>query len=131
MREKYIKSADADYQKFEVLRSNRTKRYHYGEFLVEGVRSLKEAKTCGWEIKSLIYPDAPLSASTTVTRFLPGQAIEPISFAFFGVAPLTQFAVSPDLPAGLRLSQQNVIEGTPTGTFDETTFTVTARSATA
>lgn len=77
------------------------------------------------------YPDAPLSASTTVTRFLPGQAIEPISFAFFGVAPLTQFAVSPDLPAGLRLSQQNVIEGTPTGTFDETTFTVTARSATA
>ena len=61
MREKYIKSADADYQKFEVLRSNRTKRYHYGEFLVEGVRSLKEAKTCGWEIKSLIYPDAPLS----------------------------------------------------------------------
>lgn len=61
MREKYIKSADADYQKFEVLRSNRTKRYHYGEFLVEGVRSLKEAKTCGWEIKSLIYPDAQLS----------------------------------------------------------------------
>lgn len=61
MREIYIKSDNADYQKFEVLKSNRNKRYRYNEFLVEGVRSLKEAAACGWEIRSLIYPDAPLS----------------------------------------------------------------------
>ena len=61
MKEKYIRAADADFQHFEVLRSNRNKRYHAGEFLVEGVRSLKEAKACGWEIRSLIYPDAKLS----------------------------------------------------------------------
>ena len=61
MREIFIKSKNADYQKFEVLRSNRNKRYRYREFLVEGVRSLKEAAACGWRINSLIYPDAPLS----------------------------------------------------------------------
>lgn len=44
-----------------MLKTNRNKRYRYGEFLVEGVRSLKEALACGWEIRSLIYPDAPLS----------------------------------------------------------------------
>ncbi|MCI8387524.1 MAG: RNA methyltransferase [Clostridiales bacterium] len=61
MREIFIKSKNADYQRFEVLRSNRNKRYRYGEFLVEGVRSLKEAAACNWEIHSLIYPDAQLS----------------------------------------------------------------------
>jgi TrmH family RNA methyltransferase len=61
MREIIINSKNADYQKFEVLKSNRNKRYRYNEFLVEGVRSLKEAAACGWEIHSLIYPDAPLS----------------------------------------------------------------------
>lgn len=31
------------YQRFEVLKTNRNKRYRYNEFLVEGVRSLNEA----------------------------------------------------------------------------------------
>ena len=61
MREVYIGAKNAVYQKFEVLKTNRNKRYRYGEFLVEGVRSLKEALACGWEIRSLIYPDAALS----------------------------------------------------------------------
>ena len=32
-----IFSKNATYQKFEVLKSNRNKRYKYAEFLVEGV----------------------------------------------------------------------------------------------
>ena len=38
-----IYTKNAAYQKFEVLKTNRNKRYRYNEFLVEGVRSLKEA----------------------------------------------------------------------------------------
>lgn len=37
MREVYIGTKNAVYQKFEVLKTNRNKRYRYGEFLVEGV----------------------------------------------------------------------------------------------
>ena len=57
-----IRTKDASYQKLEVLSANRTKRSRYGEFLVEGVRSLKEARRGGWEFSSLIYAaNAPLS----------------------------------------------------------------------
>ena len=50
-----------DYQRFEVLKTNRNKRYRYNEFLVEGVRSLNEAVNKGWNIKSLIYDKNNLS----------------------------------------------------------------------
>lgn len=50
-----ILSKNADYQRFEVLRNNRNKRYKYGTFLCEGVRNLKEAKTKGWIFESLLY----------------------------------------------------------------------------
>ena len=43
MRETKIYSKNSTYQKFEVLKTNRNKRYKYNEFLVEGVRSLNEA----------------------------------------------------------------------------------------
>ena len=55
MIETKIIAKDSTYQKFEVLKSNRNKRYKYNEFLVEGVRSLKEAVTNKWNIKSFIY----------------------------------------------------------------------------
>lgn len=59
---KKIYSKNAQYQKFEVLQTNRNKRYKYGEFLVEGVRNLNEAVRSGWEISSLLYTDeVPLS----------------------------------------------------------------------
>ena len=59
---KKIYSRNAQYQKFEVLQTNRNKRYKYGEFLVEGVRNLNEAVRSGWEISSLLYTDEmPLS----------------------------------------------------------------------
>jgi len=46
---------NATYQKFEVLLSNRNKRYKYQEFLVEGVRNINEAIKKGWNIKSFLY----------------------------------------------------------------------------
>lgn len=43
MKEINIINKNNDYQRFEVLKTNRNKRYKYREFLVEGVRSLNEA----------------------------------------------------------------------------------------
>ena len=43
------------FQKFEVLKTNRNKRYRYQEFLVEGVRSLNEAVKNHWDIHSFLY----------------------------------------------------------------------------
>ncbi len=57
-----IYSKNAAYQKFEVLKTNRNKRYKYGEFFVEGVRNLNEAVRAGWKIVSFLYSfETPLS----------------------------------------------------------------------
>ncbi|MHB1484672.1 MAG: TrmH family RNA methyltransferase [Saccharofermentanales bacterium] len=59
---KKVLSKNADYQKFEVLKTNRNKRYKYQEFLVEGVRNINEAVKNGWRISSFIYTkEKPLS----------------------------------------------------------------------
>lgn len=54
-------SKNSTYQKFEVLKSNRNKRYRYNEFLVEGVRSLNEAVKNDWRIRAFLYVKDPLS----------------------------------------------------------------------
>ena len=51
MSEIKIFSKNGTYQKIEVLKTNRNKRYRYNEFLVEGVRSLNEAVKNKWNIK--------------------------------------------------------------------------------
>lgn len=61
MKEINITTKNNDYQKFEVLKTNRNKRYRYHQFLVEGVRSLNEAVNNGWHICSLIYDKSHLS----------------------------------------------------------------------
>lgn len=61
MREIDVTNKNNYYQRFEVLKTNRNKRYKYNEFLVEGVRSLKEAIKNDWKIKSLIYDNNNLS----------------------------------------------------------------------
>ena len=53
--EKRIYSRNADYQKIIVLKTNRNKRYRYGEFLVEGVRNINEAIKNQWVIASFLY----------------------------------------------------------------------------
>lgn len=56
-----IFSKNSTFQKFEVLKRNRNKRYKYGEFLVEGVRSLNEAVKNNWRIRSFLYDGYRLS----------------------------------------------------------------------
>ena len=57
-----IYSKNAAYQKFEVLKTNRNKRYKYNEFFVEGVRNINEAIRNGWTIQSFLYcPEMNLS----------------------------------------------------------------------
>ena len=50
-----IYSKNADYQKLEVLKNNRNKRYKYFKFFVEGVRNINEAIKNGWVVHSFIY----------------------------------------------------------------------------
>ncbi len=54
---KTIYTKNATYQKFEVLKTNRNKRFKYGEFFVEGVRNINEAIKNNWEISSFLYSD--------------------------------------------------------------------------
>ncbi len=61
MKETNIYTKNSTYQKFEVLKTNRNKRYRYNEFLVEGVRSLNEAVKNGWKIKNFLYDKNNLS----------------------------------------------------------------------
>lgn len=50
-----IFSRGADFQKLQVLKTNRNKRHRYGEFFVEGVRNIKGALENGWEFSALLY----------------------------------------------------------------------------
>ena len=61
MKETKIFNRNNIFQKFEVLKTHRNKRYKYNEFLVEGVRSLNEAVNNNWKIKSFIYDRNNLS----------------------------------------------------------------------
>lgn len=82
-------SKNAAYQKFEVLKTNRNKRYKYGQFFVEGVRNLNEAVKNGWQIDSFLYTkERPLSGwaqdrlanvSTQVNYELPATLIDELS----------------------------------------------------
>lgn len=46
---------DNRFQRAEVLKRNREKRYQHGEFLVEGVAQINLAVTHGWEIRALLF----------------------------------------------------------------------------
>lgn len=55
MKAEKIYSKNATFQKFEVLKTNRNKRYKYNEFFVEGVRNINEAVKNNWRICSFLY----------------------------------------------------------------------------
>jgi 23S rRNA (uridine2479-2'-O)-methyltransferase len=50
-----VSTANAAYQRMDVLLRNRTKRHRYGEFVVEGVRAINSAIGEGWTIRSFAY----------------------------------------------------------------------------
>jgi TrmH family RNA methyltransferase len=43
------------FQHLEVLKRNRTKRHRFGEFFVEGVKALDQARANGWQIRTLAH----------------------------------------------------------------------------
>ena len=51
-----VSTANAAYQRIEVLKRNRTKRHRYGEFVVEGVRAINGALAAGWTVRAFAYP---------------------------------------------------------------------------
>jgi TrmH family RNA methyltransferase len=51
-----VSTANAAYQRIEVLKRNRTKRHRYGEFVVEGVRAINGALAAGWTMRAFAYP---------------------------------------------------------------------------
>lgn len=61
MKEIKIRSKNSAFQYFEVLKTNRNKRYKYHEFLVEGVRNLNEAVRKNWKINAFLYRKDSLS----------------------------------------------------------------------
>jgi tRNA G18 (ribose-2'-O)-methylase SpoU len=62
MRVQKILSANATFQYLEVLKTNRNKRFKYGEFFIEGVRNINEAIHNKWHIVSLCYTnERPMS----------------------------------------------------------------------
>ena len=61
MQEAKVFTKNNIFQKFEVLKTNRNKRYRYHEVFVEGVRSLNEAVRNNWKIKSFVYDKNNLS----------------------------------------------------------------------
>lgn len=86
---KKIYSKNAIYQKFEVLKINRNKRYKYFEFFVEGVRNINEAIRNNWHICSFIYSNETLlsrwaqniitSVETEVNYLLPNSLMADLS----------------------------------------------------
>ena len=55
MRVVQVLSRNADFQRFEVLRTNRNKRHRMNAFLVEGVRNINGASAFGWTIQAFLY----------------------------------------------------------------------------
>jgi len=70
-----IFTKNAAYQKFEVLKTNRNKRYKYGEFLVEGVRNINQAVKNNWRINSFVY-SGERNLSSWAKRLLQNREIK-------------------------------------------------------
>jgi 23S rRNA (uridine2479-2'-O)-methyltransferase len=51
-----VSTANAAFQRIEVLQRNRTKRHRYGEFAIEGVKAISGALAAGWTIRAFAYP---------------------------------------------------------------------------
>ena len=54
-----ISTRNATFQQWQALLTNRSKRQHAGEFLVQGVRPISLAVERGWEIRMLLASDGP------------------------------------------------------------------------
>jgi TrmH family RNA methyltransferase len=58
-----VRKRDNLFQRAEVIKRNREKRHHHGEFLVEGVAQINLAVKYQWKIRALLFADdKPLSS---------------------------------------------------------------------
>lgn len=51
-----VRTRDNNFQRAEVIKSNRTKRTRYGQLLVEGVAQINLAVIHGWRVSAFLYP---------------------------------------------------------------------------
>lgn len=57
-----IRKEENNFQRADVIKRNREKRFRYGQFLVEGVSQITLAAQFGWSFESFLYAeDKPLS----------------------------------------------------------------------
>lgn len=116
---KRVYSQNADYQRFEVLKTNRSKRYHYHQFFVEGVRNINTALQNGWHICSFLYtPDRPLSdwakgLLRTVHTDVNYELSAPLMAKLSGKNDTSELmaiaAMRPDSPDQLKLSENPLL----------------------
>ena len=118
MREANVFVKNSVFQKFEVLQTNRNKRYRYGEFLVEGVRSLNEAVKNRWRIKSFLYDrnrlsgwarDMIRSVETDVNYCLSPELMQALSGKEDTSELMAVIEMRDDRLDGLRLSENPLI----------------------
>ena len=114
-----IRTKDATFQKFEVLKTNRNKRHRHGEFFVEGVRNINQAVKNGWAIRSFLYAEgAQLSnwaedlltkVRTEVNYRLPQPLMDALSSKEDTSELLAVIAMRNDLDASLLMHAKNPI----------------------
>jgi 23S rRNA (uridine2479-2'-O)-methyltransferase len=75
-----VSTRNANFQQWQALLTNRTKRHRAGEFLVQGVRPITLAAEHGWEIRSLIYPDRR-SLSAWARSMLDRTGAQPVAMS--------------------------------------------------
>jgi tRNA G18 (ribose-2'-O)-methylase SpoU len=77
-----VRTRDNNFQRAEVLKSNRTKRTRYGQLLVEGVAQINLAVTYGWSIAAFLYP-----AGRKLSRWAEELLAKNIAEAHWELAP--------------------------------------------
>ena len=75
-----ITRANARFQQWQALLTNRTKRQRAGEFLVQGVRPISLAVEFGWPVHALIY-DAERPLSSWAEQMLKAAGGERVAMA--------------------------------------------------
>lgn len=77
-----VSTANAAFQRIEVLRRNRTKRHRYREFIVEGVRAIDGALAGGWTVRSFAY-----ARGRQLSRWATGILDASVAESHYEVAP--------------------------------------------
>lgn len=114
-----VRSKNADYQKLEVLKTNRNKRHRYGEFIVEGVRNINQAQQNGWEFSAFLFAENRALSNWAVEKLGTVQAarhyhlLEPLMDELSGKADSSELMaivkMRKDLPEKLRFSENPVL----------------------